>query len=124
MKRLMIGAAAAAGAFAALGGTAFAAPTQGPNANVIPVDCGPAGQFLVAVPSGGKSNNSRSLTPGIIVEGGSGVIVTTSLSFGGPPVISRAGGNPNVTALTCSSPAFGGITVTGFQAPGSVSHNP
>lgn len=120
MKRLLLAAATAAGGFACLGGTAFAAPTHAPKAQVISVNCG-GGDFLAVVPPGSQSDNGKSLTPAFPLSGG-GVLVPTSITFAQAPIpgISRAANNPNATDLTCNSDAFGGIIVTGFNAPNTV----
>jgi hypothetical protein len=79
------------------------------------------GTFQAVAPSGGNPPHSKSVTPAIIVSGGKGVLVPTTFNMDGFSV-TRAVGNPNAT-VTCSVPEFG-ITASGFQAPGSVRHNP
>jgi hypothetical protein len=78
---------------------------------------------MAVAPPGGNSMQSRSVTPAIIVSGGQGVLIPTTITFsfpGFPPfTVTRGQGNPNANALTCTAPLGGGATVTasGFLAP-------
>jgi hypothetical protein len=121
MKRFVLAAGAAAGGFAALGGTAFAAPTNAPRATPINLTCDGT-SYQVVAPPGSNSMQGNSTTPAVIVGGGA--LIPTSLTISSPFgtfTSTRALNNPHANALTCTgiTPQFS-VSATGFAAPTSV----
>jgi hypothetical protein len=128
MKRLVLAATAVAGGFVALGGTAFAAPSNAPRATPIDLTCDGI-SYQVVAPPGGNSMQSRSFTPAIIVGGGALIPTTLSITFPfGTFTQTRALNNPHANDVTCTGTAFAGtpqefsVNASGFAAPSSVRH--
>jgi hypothetical protein len=123
----MIVAIAGAGLLASAGvvtaGTldAAAAPTSAPRSQTFTISCSNGHTYEAVAPPGANSMQGKSTTPAIIVSGGKGVLVPTTLTFtldGFSFTKVRGQGNPNANELSCSATLPNGATVSakGFLA--------